>query len=109
MILSDHHYIRARWAELLKVILNNERRNIFSSSSDNQFLDSSSDVNKAIFVNLSQITTVKVSEIVDCLSGSLLILKISHHDVSASENNFSVAFLIWVINFKICAAQSVPN
>jgi hypothetical protein len=49
---------------------------------------------------------MKIALAVNSLLSGYLILEIPHHDVSASEYDFSVALLIRVINLKICSSNA---
>jgi len=56
LILPDDHNVRAWRAELFEDIFNDKRSNIFSTSSDNKFLDSSGDEKESVLVYFAEIT-----------------------------------------------------
>ena len=97
MVLSDRHDVGAWRAELFEEVFNDEGSDVLSASSDDKLLDPTGDEKEAIFVDLAEVTTVEVALVVDRLSGGLLILKIAHHDIATTENDFSVTLLVWVV------------
>ncbi len=52
---------------------------------------------------------MKVPLAVYGLSGCLVVLEVAHHDVSASENDLSIALLVWVVNLQVSSSQSVAD
>jgi hypothetical protein len=105
LVLANDHDIGAGRAELLEVVLDDQRGHIFATSCNNQLLNTPSNEQEAILVDLSQVTGMQEAIAVYGLTCSLFILKVAHHDVSASENDFTVTLLIGVVDLQVDSGQ----
>lgn len=101
LLLANHHDIGAGQALEFEIVFNGDGRDVFATSRDDKFLDPTSDLQHAVLCNLTTITTVQVALTVDGVLGGLVILQVSHHNVTTAHANLTFAIFVWVCDHQV--------
>ena len=81
-LITHHNDVGKAGSNLEDLVFNENGRNVLTTSSDDEFLQSTSDVEESILIHSSHITSVEPALAIDGLKSVLLVLEVTHHDVT---------------------------
>ena len=107
-LISNYHHIGNTGKGILDLVLNGNRRNILSSSRNNQLFDSSSEI-ETICLELSKIPRVKISFFVKNFACLFRVVQVTHHYISSLHTYFTIFISLFFLPDDCLAALLCPS
>lgn len=106
-LVSNHNTVGQHRAELEDFVLDGDRRNVLSTSRDNQLLQAAGDGNKSVWIHLGLVACVNPTFVID--GGSCLVghLEVAHHIVATTVKEFGCIGIDATLNSRETATGRV--
>jgi hypothetical protein len=109
LVFADEDDVAASWALRFEVVFDWNWGDVLTSSRDNELLHPSGDLKESTLIESSLIASFEITILINAFLGGLLVVEITHHDVSALDSDFTLSLFVLLADLDMSTKHLLPS